>query len=124
MNQEFFECIERDQVEVVGGLVEDKKVGIPDQHCKKKQPPPFSAAQLGNIALLHGWRELKNIQKLGCRYLRAVRQWNHICNVFYDFNDPLVFFKRDSLLRVVTEDDRITGIYFSGIRRLLAGDHV
>ena len=70
--QIFFQNIQRDDVQIVGGLVEDQKVGITDQYRAKIQPPAFSAAQFVYVVVLGFGGEQKVLEELRSRQFSAV----------------------------------------------------
>src|SRR6185437_7876288 len=50
--QEILQDSQGREVEIVGGLVEDEEIGVPEQDGQQVQPPFFSAGELGDIRIL------------------------------------------------------------------------
>ena len=64
--EEFFEDVEGDDIEVIGGFVEDEEVGVVHKDGEEVEPSFFAAAELGDVDELlfaveeEAFEELKN----------------------------------------------------------------
>ena len=60
-----FQNVQRDDVKVIGGLVQDKEIGPAHEHRQEVKPPPFASGEPLHGGVQHLVREKEASQKVG-----------------------------------------------------------
>src|SRR5690606_22053778 len=86
--QKLLKGIQGHDIKVVGGLIQNQKIGVFDQYQQQLQPSQFSPAQVSNkcVLLLRG--ESKFIQELTDGNGRSAGKCHHFGNFLYQVNKP------------------------------------
>ena len=116
--QILFQHLQRHDIQVVRRLVEYQEVRIPHQYRTQVQPSPFSSAQLIYVAVLGFRSKQKMLQELRSRQALAIAKFDNLRNVRNHVDDLHLLVKLQSLLRIISEPDRLTDIQGTLIRFL------
>ena len=96
--QVFLEDLQGDDVEVVGGLVENKEVRVAHQHGTEVEPSSLASTELGDIGVLFLRCEEEMLKELAGAESLSVSEVNIFCDVAYGINHFLVVAEGESLL--------------------------
>ena len=110
MLQIFFEHLEGDDVEVVGGLVQHEEVGVAHQHRTKIEAAAFTSTQLVDIAVLRLGREEEVLEELRGGEPTAVAQFDNFSDVLHHVDDLHLLVELKPVLRVVAETDGLADV--------------
>ena len=117
--QIFLQYLQREDVEVIGRLVEDEEVGVPHEHRAQIESTTLTTTELIDVAmLLLGWEE-EVLQELRCRELLTPSHRDDLGYLSSDIDYLHLLIKLQSLLRIVAESHGLTDVEPSTIRRYL-----
>ena len=120
--QRLFQRPQGIDVEIVGGLVEQKEVGARFQHFRQVDPVTFSARQLADQLLLVGATEIEG-PHIGAGPHAPLAQRDLLLTARYFLPHRGIRRQRVAGLIHRAELDRFTQPQGSGIGGVLAGDH-
>ena len=108
-------------VQVVRRFIQEEDVGLVHEQAQQVQAPPFAAAQLGNVGILHFFSEQELVQQ--ARRRNALTELvGHEMAVFLDVvDDPHAFVELGQLLGKESEAHGLADSDCPFRRRQLAG---
>ena len=122
--QVFLQHLECLDIKVVGRLIEDQEVRIPHQHRTEIELALLASTQLIYVVVLFLWSKEEELQELRSRHVLAITQVDIIGNLSNDINHLLVFLELQSLLREITEANRLTDVKLTAIRLNFTQEHL
>ena len=108
--QIFFEHLQSNDVEVVGGLVQHEEVGVAHQHRTEVEAAAFASAQLVDIAVLRLGREEEVLEELRGGEPLAVAQFDNFSDVLHHVDDLHLLVELKPVLRIVAETDGLADV--------------
>ena len=118
---QYLECLD---IKVVGRLIENQKVRIPHQHRTEIELALLASTQLIYVVVLFLWSKEEELQELRSRHVLAITQVDIIGNLCNDINHLLVFLELQSLLREITEANRLTDVKLTAVRLNFTQEHL
>ena len=118
---QYLECLD---IEVVGRLIKNQKVRIPHQHRTEIELAFLASTQLIYVVVLLFWSKEEELQELRSRHVLAITQVDIIGNLSNDINHLLVFLELQSLLREITEANRLTDVKLTAVRLNFSQEHL
>ena len=122
--QVLFQYVQRNDVQVVGRLVQNQEIRIAHQHRTQIKTAALATAQLIDIAVLCFRRKEEMLQKLRCRQTLAVTQLYHFRDVLHHIDDFHLLIKLQTLLRIIAETDGFADVQRTTIRQLLSHQYL
>ncbi len=122
--QELFQLIQGKEVQVVGGLIQDQKIGIFDQHRQKVQPAELSPAELGDHLVLGLGGKHKMFQEMGSGDGPPILHMDHFGNLLHRIDNPLLLFPCLPHLAVISHHHRFSKVDGPGILGHHLRDHI
>ena len=122
--QILFQYIQRDDIQIIGWLVQDQEIRIAHQYGKQIQSSSFPSAQLFDQGILLFVGEHEIFQELRSGHNSPVAQIDAFGNVFYDIDHPVRFIESDTGLFVVAVNHGFADRNRSAVRLQILGNNI
>ena len=109
-------------IQVVGGLVEDKEVGVGHQHGEQIQPAPFAAAEVAEVVVLRGVVKAEIGEELVCRHFFAILQLDDVGHFADDVDHAHIVLGLHSVLGVKSKANGLSHNDMATVGLHLFGD--
>ena len=114
--QIFFENLQGKNIEIVGGLVENKEVGVLHQYRTQVEFASFTTTELIYIIMLLLRRKKEILQELRRRKMLTTTHIDIFGNILNNINNLCLFVEQQTLLRKITKANSIANIELTAIR--------